>query len=102
MFSATFNQFATSPLNTNTTDINAIWGSADFKGKITPANVGGADPNAVFLGTFFSMTSLTGNAQTFINTKLGGITPSTSARTFYNCTKLADYAALHTNWKSYP
>jgi hypothetical protein len=52
----------------------------------------------VFNQTFNGMASLTGEAQTFINNYLGGITPSSPAGTFKN-TGVSDLASLANNWK---
>ena len=75
MFRQTFSGYAVN--SSNNTDINNIWGAANFRGKITAANAANA-----FYVTFDQMTTLTGNAQTFINTKLGGIIPSARSYAF--------------------
>jgi len=96
MFAYTFERYAYANKlgGTPDTDINTIWGSANFAGKVTAANA--AD---VFIGTFYDMPSLTGAAQTFINTKLGGINPTSAAVTFGGSTGITDLATLHANWK---
>jgi len=95
MFGFTFNEYSrmsTIPVS----DVNAILGNANFAGKVTAANSG--DTSGVFYRTFYNVPSLTGTAQTFINTKLGGINPTNSAQTFYG-TKVTDLSSLHANWK---
>ena len=76
------------------TDINDIWGSANFANKITPASA-----HQVFWFTFRNMRSLIGDPQDFINNYLGGITPDAPAYTFTGCINLTNYATLHANWK---
>ena len=96
VFSNTFNSYAynnTAPL----TDINAIWGNANFAGTVTAANAGGPT-SGTFYGTFSSMRSLTGAAQTFINNKLGGVIPDVPAQTFTN-TQITDSALIDPNWR---
>ena len=94
MFYATFREyaFANKLSGTPDTDINDIWGNANFS-TVTAANA-----KSVFDHTFYDMPSLTGTAQTFINTKLGGINPNSWAGTFRN-TGVTDLASLDTNWK---
>jgi len=75
-FSSTFAYFA-SANTTPTTDINNIWGSADFAGTISDSNAAG-----VFGFTFNSMPSLTGSGLTFVATMLPGVTPSTISNAF--------------------
>ena len=74
-------------------DVNAIWGDANFAGKIDSSEANGA-----FWRTFYSMRSLTGAAQTFIDNKLGGINPSWFTEAFTG-TQVTDYASLHPNWQ---
>ena len=95
LFNETFAYFATLA-NTEKTNINDVWGDANFADKLTPETAGGAD--GAFFRTFLNMFSLTGNAQTFIDTKLNGIIPNERARTFENTTVL-DLASLNSNWK---
>jgi len=99
LFACTFYTFAY--MNTTpTTDINTIWGSANFAGKITSANVATTTwvCTGTFSATFYNMRSLTGTAQTFISGKLSGITPALSAMTFRN-TQVTDYATIGGNWR---
>ena len=91
MFDSTFASFAQN--STVTTDINDIWGSANFSGKVTSSNA-----SSVFGQTFNSMPSLTGSAQTFITNKLNSVNPSSRAYTFQG-TGVTDLGSLHTNWK---
>jgi len=92
MFSGTFYTFAYMN-STPTTDINSIWGNMNFAGKVTNSNA-----STMFNSTFNSMRSLTGTAQTFINTKLGGVVPTASAQTFTG-TKVTDLGSLNANWR---
>lgn len=78
------------------TDINSIWGGANFGGRVTAANAGGT--SGVFYNTFNNMRSLTGQAQIFIDNYLGGINPTTRASTFAG-TQVTDLASLDANWK---
>ena len=91
MFS-TFNSFAESN-TTPTTDINDIWGNANFAGKITSAIA-----RFAFMSTFYNMESLTGTAQTFIDGKLDGVIPNGSTQAFRG-TSVTDLATLDANWK---
>jgi len=92
MFNSTFVGYAY--MNTTTmTDINSIWGGANFGGKITTANA-----QNVFNQTFRNMRSLTGAAQTFINNYVGGVNPASRAYTF-DGTSVTDLASLPTNWR---
>jgi IS1 family transposase len=95
MFSGTFNGYARVN-TTSTTDVNTIWGTVNFAGKVTAANAGGS--SGVFYLTFYNVYTLTGAAQTFINTKLGGIIPSSKAYTFFG-TRVTDLSSLNDNWK---
>ena len=92
VFRFTFSSYANAR-TTAGTDINDIWGNAYFAGRFTAANVA-----SNFSSTFSNMPSLTGSAQTFINNKLGSITPSTRAATFTN-TGVTDLLTIHANWK---
>ena len=93
MFASTFYSYARVN-NSVLTDINTIWGSANFAGQITAANA-----DNVFSSTFYNMTPLSGTAQTFIDTKLGvGLIPATRAQTFVN-TQVTDLTVLDPNWK---
>ena len=92
MFSSTFRMFAYMRL-TISTDINDIWGNANFASKITPANAGG-----IFQNTFYGVRLLGGTGKTFIDTKLGGIVPDVSTQAFAG-TQLSDLYALGDNWK---
>jgi hypothetical protein len=92
MFYATFYGYAYARTTVGT-DVNNIWGSANFAGKVTSDNAAN-----VFLQTFYQMPSLGGVAQTFITNKLGGITPSSSAQTFTG-TQVSDLSSLASNWK---
>jgi hypothetical protein len=49
--------------------------------------------------TFSGCTSLTGSAQTAINTGFGGATPNSDRNTFYSCTSLSDYSNIPAYWK---
>ncbi|MFV0485283.1 MAG: IPT/TIG domain-containing protein [Candidatus Saccharimonadales bacterium] len=94
VFGQTFLNYAEhNPVGVNDTDINSIWGTADFAGKITSSNASG-----IFFSTFYNMTSLVGSAQTFIDGYLGGINPDSQAATFGN-TSISDYATINSNWK---
>lgn len=95
IFTYMFNSFASSN-TTPTTDINDIWGTANFAGRFTAANTGGF--MGAFYQTFYNVPSITGLAQTFITNKLGGITPSSRAYTFTS-TNVTDLAAIPANWK---
>jgi len=101
MFRAAFNNyaFANKLGGTPDTDINTIWGSANLSG-ITAANAG--DTNGALYNTFYNMPSLTGSAQTFIDTKLSHWSvprvPAVRAQTFLN-TGVTDLASLNANWK---
>ena len=109
IFGGTFANYTTSTTDI-TTDINDIWGGANFAGKITAQNITALDSggicqvdlpgsyNGTFCGTFHNMTSLGGSAQTFIDTYLGGITPDFRAYTFSG-TQVSDLSSLHANWK---
>jgi hypothetical protein len=94
MFSYAFNSYAYAN-STPATDINTIWGNANFAGKVTADNAGGL--TGVFYYTFNGMRSLTGIAQTFIDTRLGGIVPVVDARTFSG-TSVTDLSSLHSAW----
>lgn len=72
-----------------------IWGSSANLSAITAANAGGEFGN--FYGTFYGMLSLNGAAQTFINTKLGGIIPAEKAQTF-SYTGVSDFDSLSDYW----
>jgi hypothetical protein len=50
-------------------------------------------------GTFINCSSLTGSAQTAIDTGFGGATPDSDRNTFVGCTSLTDYGSIHANWK---
>jgi hypothetical protein len=76
------------------TNINDIFSGVDFSGLIN-----GTDGSRwVFESTFRNMPSLTGTAQTFIDTQLGGAIPSSRAYTFYG-TSVTDLDQLNPNWK---
>ena len=77
------------------TDINDLWGNANFADKITPSNAGGTD--GVFYSTFFAMTELVGVAQNFVSSKLDGIAPAVNSRTFY--ASRVDGTGLAPTWK---
>jgi glutathionyl-hydroquinone reductase len=98
MFRNTFYEYsyANKKGGTPDTDISSIWGNANFAGKMTVANAGGT--SGVFYRTFYRMPSLVGTAQTFIDNKLGGIIPSSSAQTFTS-TGVSDLSLLDANWK---
>ena len=95
LFGSTFHSYAYARTSIGT-DINDVWGNANFAGKVTAANVAGF--SGVLDKTFYGMRSLGGIAQTFIDTKLGSITPASSAQTFYGTT-VSDLSSLHANWK---
>ena len=100
LFVYTFRSYAYANTSAST-DINSIWGNANFAGRVTATNVAGAsgsETSGVFYQTFWWTRSLTGTAQTFINTKLGGITPTYSAQTFTG-TQVSDLGSLNANWK---
>jgi len=92
IFSFTFNEYAYAN-TTPTTDINDIWGNANFAGKITPAGA-----SVDFYYAFYHMRSLTGTAQTFIDSKLGGINPTSRTEAFAG-TSVTDLGLLHGNWR---
>lgn len=97
MFGQTFLGYAEQNVfdGINDTDINNIWGAADFADKVTADNA-----DNIFKATFDSMLSLTGYAQSFIDNYIGvGIVPNSPARTFYN-TNVNDYSSLNPNWKN--
>jgi hypothetical protein len=99
MFAGTFYRYAYANKASDATpdtDVNDIWGNANFAGKVTAANAGGG--SGVFFQTFYQMPSLVGTAQTFIDDKLGGIVPDVDASTFYG-TSVSDLASLAANWK---
>jgi hypothetical protein len=96
VFSMTFYRYAFSNKTgdgTPDTDVNDIWGSANFAGKVTADNA-----NSVFYYTFDGMKSLIGTAQAFIDNYLGGVVPAAPARTFIN-TSVDDLSALAANWQ---
>lgn len=97
VFYSTFESYAYATTIPNT-DINDIWGSAVLTG-VTAANAGGDTPGGVFFRTFYNSRNIAGNAQTFINNKLGGIVPTLNAGTFYGST-ISDIASLAGNWKT--
>lgn len=90
--------------DTPDTDINDIWGNANFAGKVRANNAGGHSSQTggfegIFYQTFLNMPSLTGSAQTFIDTYLGvNLIPDLSASTFYG-TSVTDRSSLNINWK---
>lgn len=94
MFSSAFFQFAWAN-TTPTTDINAIWGNANFAGKVDSTIAG---TGAFLTSAFYNMKSLTGSAQTFIDTKLGvGLVPDAATQAF-RYTQVTDLALLDPNW----
>jgi len=101
LLNSTFRGFA-SANTTTTTDINVIWGNANFAGKITPSNIVYNYDSWVTYGvlyrTFENATSLGGSAQTFINNMLGGANPTVRARTFLG-TSVNDLSTIHSNWQ---
>ena len=95
IFAYTFQNFAA--MNTTpTTDINSIWGNANFAGQITAGNAGGSI--GALTSTFQNVLSITGTAQTFIDNKLGGMVPNAAAGTFYG-TSVTDLSSLAANWR---
>ena len=96
LFHNTFLIFASSN-TTPMTDINSIWGNANFAGRITAANAGGVGSGA-FQNTFNGMGSLTGEAQVFIDSMLGGIVPDNGTGAFVG-TQVTDLASLAPNWR---
>ena len=94
MFSRTFTNFAGAGRSISSSDIGTIFTGANFNSKITAANA-----SSVFSYTFQNMSSLTGYAQTFINTYLGAsLVPSARAYTFAG-TNVTDLGTINTNWK---
>jgi hypothetical protein len=96
IFSSTFYGFAYAN-TTPSTDISAIWGTANLAGKITAANAGTVS-GSTLSNTFRDVRSVTGSAQTFINNYLGGITPTSRALTFTN-TSVTDLNTIDANWR---
>ncbi|MCL1840004.1 BspA family leucine-rich repeat surface protein [Candidatus Saccharibacteria bacterium] len=92
LFNNTFTEYAYAN-DTPTTDVNNIWGGANFAGKITTANA-----YSVFNRIFYGMKSLTGSAQTFIDNKIGGVNPSRNTFAFRN-TQVTDLALLDPFWR---
>ncbi len=92
MFSSTFSSFGPYGTEAGTTNINNIWGNASLASTITQSNIGD-----IFPCTFFHMTSLVGSAQSFIDTKLGGITPLYGPSTF-TLTSISDAETIPSGW----
>jgi hypothetical protein len=95
-FVGTFLGFADRNLandGTPDTNINDVFAGADFTGIATPDSAVN-----IFRQTFHLMPSLTGSAQTFIDSQLGGITPTERLRTFEG-TSVSDLDQLNVNWK---
>jgi len=100
LFQSTFRGFAAANVTT-TTDINAIWGNANFAGKITVSNIAYNQAGfirGIFARTFENVTSLSGSAQTFINNMLGGINPTVRAYTFAG-TSVNDLSTINPFWQ---
>ncbi len=89
MFLAAFYEFGVS--SEVETDINLIWGDADLSG---------ISDCEVFLLTFDGMESLVGEAQRFIDEKLGGMEPTSNVGTFKN-TNISDYDEVNEFWVKY-
>jgi hypothetical protein len=97
MFGATFLEYANANrLNDGTpdSDINTIWTDGTKSANLTGITAG----NDVLRETFYNMQSLTGTAQTFIDTYLGGISPKYDQNTFAG-TGVSDLDSLAENWK---
>jgi hypothetical protein len=81
------------------TDLGTVFTNATLVG-FTASNVGATTIGRTFSRTFQSMSSLVGQGQAFIDSKLGGISPSSTTYTFSQ-TGLSDLSSLASGWWSY-